>query len=75
VTVRPGEVESERRITVNCDAEYYDAVLKKSIFKKPFPRYNTYPISGAAQQEKDNAVQKALDQIAEDILLAVVSGW
>lgn len=73
-TVRPGEVETERKITVKCDVEYYDAVEKKSIWKKSFSNYQVYSLSNV-QQERDNAISVALESIAEDILLAVVSGW
>jgi hypothetical protein len=74
MTIRPGEIETERKITVNCDAEYYDAVKKKSIWKKSFSNFNVYQLSNA-QVERDKAIQAALKQTSDDIMLAVVSGW
>lgn len=73
-TIRPGEVESERKITVSCEAEYYDAVKKKSIWKKTFSIFEVYDL-GNAMIEKDRAINSALEQTTDDILLAVVSGW
>ena len=69
-----GELETERKITVTCEVEYYDAVKKKLLWKKSFPNFGTYEIA-AAQTDRDIAVLKALEQTSEDILLAVVSGW
>ncbi len=73
-TVKPGEVESERKISVSCTAEYYDAVKKKVIWEKSFSNFEVYDLTNA-QVERDNAVSKALEQTSDDILLAVVSGW
>lgn len=69
-----GEMENERKITVSCDVEYFDAVNKKVIWKKNFSNYNVYRLS-EAQTGRDLAVQKALELTGDDILLAVVSGW
>lgn len=75
-TIRPGEVESEseRKITVACEAEYYDAVKKKSIWKRTFSIFEVYDL-GNAMVERDRAINNALEQTTDDILLAVVSGW
>ncbi len=73
-TVRPGEVESERKITVACDAEYYDAVKKKIIWTKSFSNFEVYNLNNA-MVERDRAINVALEQATDDILLAVVSGW
>jgi len=71
--ISQGELEKERKITVKCDVEYYDAVKKKQIFKKPFENHSVYEISNA-QANRDNAVNIALDRISDDILIGVVSG-
>lgn len=72
--VKPGEVESERKITVSCEAEFYDAVKKKSLWKKTFSNYYIYDLKNA-QANRDEAVTIALTRNADDILIAVVSGW
>lgn len=74
VSVNPGELENERRITVVCTVEYYDFVNKKSIWKKDFSNYGIYEIKNALTARND-AIRNALVQIADDVLLAVVSGW
>ncbi len=71
---RQGTLENERKITVNCSVEYYDAVKKKSIWSKTFSNYSIYELVNA-QQARDEAVQQALEQLSDDIFLAVVSGW
>ena len=74
MTISPGQLETERKITVQSDVEYYDAVKKLMIFKKNFSAFSVYPLANA-QTERNTAVNKALDQMSDDILLAVVSGW
>jgi hypothetical protein len=73
-TVRPGEMETNRKVTVRCEADYYDAVKKVQIFKKTFSAFSVYPIANASV-ERTIAITKALEQISDDIMLAVVSGW
>ena len=74
VSVSPGEVERERRITVSVDTEYTDYVKRKQVWKRSFSNFQVYLIS-QGQQAREEAVIAALQQIGEDILLAVVSGW
>lgn len=74
IAVNPGQVESERKIVVTCEVEYYDAVKKKQIWKKSFPNFSNYQIANAATA-RDLAISTAINQIAADILFAVVSGW
>lgn len=73
-TVNPNELERERKITVTCRADYYDAVKKKTIWSKEFSNFDIYELK-EAQTARDAAILVALNRIAEDILLAVVSGW
>ena len=72
--ISPGELEKERKMTISCSVEYYDAVKKKMIWQKSFSNYSVYKISNAVAG-RDLAVKNALEKISDDILLAVVSGW
>ncbi len=72
--VSPGELEKERKMTITCDVEYYDAVKKKQIWKKTFSNYGIYDIKNPVEG-RNTAVLTALSKISDDILLAVVSGW
>lgn len=74
VAVNPGELETERKVEVHCDVEYYDNVNKTVIFKKNFMTYDIYPVSDAING-RSQAIANSLNQVADDILLAVVSGW
>ncbi|MDQ1265506.1 MAG: hypothetical protein QG635_657 [Bacteroidota bacterium] len=69
-----GELETERKITVYCDAEFYDGIKKISVWKKPFSNFEIYNIT-RMQAGRDEAIQNALKNTADDILMAVVSGW
>jgi hypothetical protein len=73
-TVKPGELESEKKITVNCEVEYYDNVKKKQFWKKSFSNYGIYE-SANAQTARQEAIKTVLEHIADDILLSVISGW
>ncbi len=74
VTLRAGEVERERKLRVSLDVEYYDAVKGRSIFRRTFTSDQFFPIAQAATA-RDQAIRTALEQIAADVLLAVVSDW
>ncbi|MDR0927646.1 MAG: LPS assembly lipoprotein LptE [Ignavibacteria bacterium] len=73
-SVGQAELETEKRITVNCSAEYYDNVNKKQIWKKTFSNYGLFDVQNA-MAARDETIQVILKQTAEDIMLAVVSGW
>jgi hypothetical protein len=73
-TVGTSELETERRLTVNCSAEYYDNVMKKQIWQKSFSSYGLFDVNSAFTA-RNETMQIILKQVAEDIMLAVVSGW
>ncbi len=74
VAVSQGQLETEKKVIVSCETEYYDAVKKKVIWKKTFSNYGTFLIANAGTA-RDQAISKAIEQIADDILFGVVSGW
>lgn len=73
-TISSGELETEKRVTVTCSTEYYDNVNKKQIWKRNFSNFGIFEVSQALTG-RNEAIQVALVQLAEDIMLAVVSGW
>src|SRR5512133_478640 len=66
--ISPGELEKERKMTIMCDVEYYDAVKKKQNWKKAFSNYSVYDISNAVAN-RQTAVESALEKLSDDILL------
>ena len=72
--ISTGDLEKERKMTISCDVEYYDAVKKKIIWQKSFSNYAVYDINNPVAG-RNAAVKSALSKISDDILLAVVSGW
>ena len=74
VVITSGENIQSRRITLGVKVVYTDLVKRKVIFDKTFSNYGDYTPGGNIS-ERDDAIELALDRMAEDILLAVVSGW
>ncbi|TNE32803.1 hypothetical protein EP342_04550 [bacterium] len=74
IAVSNGALETERRVTVKCKAVYYDNVKRKEIWSKDFSAYQNYELANA-MANRNEAIEKILEQIANDVLLAVVSGW
>lgn len=72
--VTAGEQIATRRITVTVSVVNKDLVKKKNIFEQTFSNYGDYPSGGSIDTRK-NAINEAIDKIAQDILLAAVSGW
>ncbi len=72
--VSPGETVQTRRITISVQVVYKDLVERKTIFNKTFSNSGDYPANGTTV-DRNNAIQSAINNISEDILLAVVSGW
>lgn len=70
-----GELETEKRLTISLNADYYDNVKQKDIFKnQSFSNYLNYDINNA-QANRNEAAREILEQLSNDILLAVISGW
>jgi Lipopolysaccharide-assembly len=73
-TVQQGEVERDKQVVVSTNVVYEDRVKQKIIWQKPMSSTITYDIASGLQG-RDAALQRALQQLANDILLSVVSGW
>lgn len=74
IAVSNGAIETERRVTVRCKVTYYDNVKRKEIWSKDFSAYQNYELNNA-QANRNEAIYLILEQVANDVLLAVVSGW
>lgn len=70
-----GEAVTEYRLTLKIEAEWYDKVEDKTIFKKTFTAYSEYDPTGASEQTRDVALTEAIDRITEDIINQILSGW
>ena len=70
-----GESVTEYRITLKIEVEWYDNVEAKSIFKKSFTGYSEYDPTGATDRTRDIALSEAVDNITEDIVNQILSGW
>ena len=73
-TVQQGETERDKQVIVSVNVAYHDRVKQKLIWEKQFAPPQTYAIASGLQG-RDAAIERALRQIATDVLLAVVSGW
>ncbi len=74
VTVQSGDLENQRRIVVAVEAEYFDAVKNRVVWKKTFENFDVYDVANATEGRRF-AAERALRRITDDILLAVVSDW
>lgn len=74
IAVTQNELESERKVQVTCKVEYFDNIKNKMLLEKSFSNYEVYDVN-ASTNARDQAVRDAIDQLSEDILLGVVSGW
>ncbi len=74
MVVNPGELEKERKLTVRCEVEFLDNIMKKTIWKKSFSNFSVYDVQKALTS-REEALFDALSRTSEDILIAVVSGW
>ena len=68
------EKATERRIIVNVKAVYKDLVMKKTIFDKNFSNYGIFETDNYVEN-RQGAIQDAIDNLALDLLLAVVADW
>lgn len=74
LTVRPGDVERERRAEVAVEVEFYDAVKRRTLWQRTFVRSDVYPVAGG-QPARDRAVLRAVEALCDDVVLAIVSAW
>ena len=71
--VSAGESITSRRITIGVKVLYRDMVQRKTIFDKNFTNYSDYSTGNAVGRSE--AINTAIENISEDILLDTVSGW
>lgn len=69
------EKATQRRITINAKVVYKDLVLKKTIFEKRISNYATFDASENYTTNRQDGIERAIEQVALDILLAVVADW
>jgi hypothetical protein len=73
-TVQQGEIERDKQVIVNINVLYEDRVKQKVLLQKSFTSTIIYDIA-TGLQGRDTAFQRAIQQLANDVLLSVVSGW
>lgn len=75
IAVTAGESVNTVRVKIIVDVTYRDLVKKEKIFEKSFNNYGDYENSGDITTARSDAIVSAIDNITEDILLAVVANW
>jgi len=70
--IAPGEQVTTRRVTMTVHASFTDMKFKKKIWEKDFTRWGEYE---QGSQTRSTALDEAVRQVTEDILLETVSGW
>ncbi len=74
LNVQSADLESQRRISVTIDVEYFDAVKNRTVWKRAFQHFDVYDVANATE-DRQRAVRRAINRIADDVLLEVVSDW
>ncbi|MDQ7818096.1 MAG: LptE family protein [Melioribacteraceae bacterium] len=74
---RVSENITSRRITLTVRVVYRDLIKRQTIFERNYSNYADYPVGGGGDitTVRRQAIEKAIEYIAEDILLGVVSNW
>ncbi len=70
-----GEAVTEYRLTLKVEAEWFDKVENKALFKKQFTGYSEYDPTGATDRTRELALEESVDQIIEDIINSILAGW
>jgi hypothetical protein len=72
--VTSGEEVQEFQMFVNVQAKCEDIRANKVLWEKSFSQFGILPAS-STQDERDAAVQEALEKISEDILNSTLASW
>jgi hypothetical protein len=72
--VSKGETVSKRRITISIKVTYQDMKLKKKIFEKNFSGWGDFD-SSEGPDDRQKAINNAIDKLSDDILQNTVSRW
>ncbi|MBW7887913.1 MAG: LptE family protein [Bacteroidetes bacterium] len=70
--IAPGEQVTTRRVTITVRATFTDMKFRKKLWEKSFSQWGEYAQSS---EPRTNAIDEAVNKIAEDILIETVSGW
>lgn len=68
------EQVNSRRVVISCKVKFIDQRSKKQLWEKSFSQYSDYSAEGGLIA-KQQAIQKAIENLTEDILIATVSDW
>ncbi|MDP4198260.1 MAG: LptE family protein [Bacteroidota bacterium] len=74
VSVSVGEVVKDKRITLRVHAKYTDQKKQKVFWERDFSQTANYQIIESLTGQK-KAIHQAEDQVAEQIMIAVISNW
>ncbi len=71
-----GQDITARKVTIKVKAVYRDLVKRKKVFEKTFSAFSNYDNNASdITQARNDAINEALNQIAEDITLSVIARW
>ena len=72
--VKPGEEVSQYQMYVSVKIVCEDVKLSKKMYEKVFSQYGVMASDGG-QEEKDTAIDDAVELITEDVLNTTLGGW
>lgn len=74
LVVAAGETVTKHRLSITAKVTYQDMKLKRKVFEKQFSNWGDFDATGGLEQ-RQSAINAALDKLTEDILNDTVSGW
>jgi len=75
VAVSTQESVSTRQVTLNVRVVFKDLVKKQTISDRRYTNYGIYNVEGNLLENRQQALNTAIDRITDDILLGTVSNW
>jgi hypothetical protein len=69
-----GDSERDKQVVITVSMVYEDLVKQKTLVKESVSAQQVYAVAAGAQG-RDAAIARTLRQVADNILLKVVSGW
>lgn len=73
-SVSAGELEQDRKVVVSCKAIFTDKVNNKVLLEKSFSKDRFFDVN-QVPDSRDEAIGEIIEELSEEIIFAVVSGW
>jgi hypothetical protein len=73
IAVEAGIQATQMQVDVTIEANLFDNVKNKQVWKKSISAFGVYPTGGLAEREA--GLKEAVDKLTDDLLLEIISAW